>query len=148
MSRAIHGAEIVHCHDALKHRDIGIGKGTAVGYASVIDQQIYAAKTLDHLTDRLRALLVIRHITVQCHDVSVELIVQLLTKGNQGFILDIENGDVGASLGKAQCQRTANAGAATGNYDYFLLKDSPAHIASSTGLLAQPKASGEWRQAN
>ena len=53
-----------------------------------------------------------------------------------------------ASLCKAQSQSAADAGTTTGNYDYFLLKDSPAHNASFTGFDLQTKASRERRQAN
>ena len=103
----------------------------------VIDQQVDTAEMLQYLTDRLFASLRVGDIAADGQDFGIQLVHQLLLKGQQGFVLHVEYGDACAGLGKPQRQRAPDPRATTGNDHHFLLKRAPGHRLPSPCYLPQ-----------
>ena len=124
-------AKIVDRHDALEYCKIRLSEATTVGNPGIVDQYIDTAKMLQHLTDGLFTGLGVGHVTADRQYFGVQLVHQLLAESQKGFVLNVENRDTSAGLGKTQCQGAPDAGATAGNDYYFLLKCASGHGFSS-----------------
>ena len=118
---AVQRAKIVDRHDPLKHLQIGIGKGAAVADAGIVDQHIDAAKTLHRQRHGLLHRHRVGHVAAQAHGLYMVMIGQVLQQAIQLVLLQIENHQARAGLGKTQHQRPADAGAAAGNQHHLAL---------------------------
>ena len=87
----------------------------------IIDQHIDATKTLRGQRHSLLHGRRIGHVATQAHGLDMVMIRQVLQQTIQLILLQIENHQARAGLGKTQHQRPADTGTTTGNQHDFAL---------------------------